>query len=276
MDRPAHGIVDLHVHLFPPKMYEAVWDFFETRNWAVHHEYVEDVARTLTAHGVTLAAGLCYPHKTGVARSLNEFMESVGEKYPLFRPFATVHPDDADFREQVDYALASPHLHGFKFQPLVQMFDVNDARLDYLYERCQASSFPLIMHVGTAPVANEFVGVKHFRKLIKRYPDLRVCVAHMGGYEFNEFLYLMDEHPNVYLDTTMINVRTDLFDATWYGDEAALLRHADRICFGSDWPHVPYPYQEALDSLPRFPLPPKALVGVRGKNALCFLKENED
>jgi hypothetical protein len=265
------SLVDLHVHLFPRRMFEAVWDYFEARDWAVHREHVEEVARTLAGHGVTLACALSYPHRAGVARPLNEFMESVGRELPLFRPFGSVHVEDESLRADVDHVIASPHLHGFKFQPLVQRFDVADLRLDYLYERCVETGTPLVMHLGTAPVANPFVGFARFAALLRRHPGLRVCVAHMGAFEVDEFLRALDDYPGVYLDTTMINVRTTLFDTTWRGDAERLGRHADRICFGSDWPNVPYPYQEALDSVARFPLPAEALPGVRGENALRFL-----
>jgi uncharacterized protein len=265
------GSVDLHVHLFPPGMFEAVWRFFEGHGWQVHHEHVADVDRTLAAHGIEHAVALSYPHQHGVAGDLNRFGEEVAVAFPRFWPFASVHVEDADLRSQVDGAIRSPRLHGFKFQPLVQAFDVNDPRLDYLYAACVEASFPLILHLGTAPYANAFVGLPHLDRLMERFPTLRVCVAHMGAFEVDGFLARLDRYPNLHLDTTMINVTTDLFDTTWRGDPARLERHAHRICFGSDWPNVPYPYQEALDSLPRFPLPAEALPGLRGANALRFL-----
>ncbi len=266
------AIIDMHVHLFPPGMFEAVWNYFESYDWRVHRQHVEQVAQTLADHGVAMATALSYPHKKGVARPLNEFMESVGAEYEIFKPFASVHVEDDDLRECIDHALESPHIHGFKFQPLVQHFDINDPRLDALYIPSMDRQFPIIMHIGTAPYANEFVGLKFFRRLMKRYPTLRVCVAHMGGFEFDGFLEMLGDCPNMFLDTTMINVKTELFDASWRGDDKMLKRHARRICFGSDWPNVPYPYQEALDSIERFGLPPDALPGVRGGNARRFLK----
>jgi len=264
-------IVDLHVHVFPPRMFAAVWEYFETRDWPVHKEHVADIDRTLAEHGVSLATGLSYPHKPGVAEPLNRFMESVGRDFSRFRPFASVHVDDDDLRAQVDHAIASPHLHGFKFQPLVQRFDINDPRLDHLYERCVEASFPLIMHVGTAPMANPFVGFSHFRKLLARFPELPACVAHMGAFESDDFLRLLGDHPQLYLDTTMINVETTLFDTTYRGDPELLFRHGDRICFGSDWPNVPYDYEESLRSLERFGFDEAAMEGVRGGNAVRFL-----
>lgn len=265
-------IIDAHVHLFPERMFLAVWKYFESHDWPVHREQVEQIAQTLRGHGVSLAVGLAYPHKLGVAGSLNRFMEQVGASDALFWPFASVHPEDEDFTQVVEHALASPHLHGFKFQPLVQRFDINHPKLDLLYERCTEQDVPLTMHVGTGPLENPFVGPAHFRRLLARYPDLRVCVAHMGAPEYDDFLELMDDHPKMYLDTTMIQTRTDLFDTTFRGDPERLARHADRICFGSDWPNVPYPYAEALDSVSRFDLPAEEIAAIRGSNARRFLK----
>jgi len=255
-------------------MFEALWHYFESRDWPVHHEQVDQIAATLAEHGVYGACGLSYPHKPGVASALNDFMEAVGRRMPMFRPFGSVHIDDENLAAEVDRVIESPHLHGFKFQPLVQKFDVNDGRLDNLYQRCVEADTPLIMHLGTAPIANPFVGFNHFSKLMKRFPDLRVCVAHMGAFEVDSFLSALDDYPRMYLDTTMINVHTDLFDTTYRGDEERLRRHANRICFGSDWPNVPYPYQEALDSVSRFPFEPEQLPGVLGGNALAFLGED--
>lgn len=272
MDVSSSGIIDLHVHLFPERMFAAIWDYFESRGWAVQREPVEQIARTLRAHGVSLAVGLSYPHKPGVAGPLNRFMESVGRTDELFWPFASVHPDDDDFEAIVDHALESDHLHGFKFQPLVQRFDVNHPRLDYLYRACLEADLPITMHIGSGPVANEFVGPAHLTRLLRRFPGLRICVPHMGAPEYDDFLELLDDHPNLFLDTTMIQTTCDLFDTRFRGDPDRLARHADRICFGSDWPNVPYPYQEALDSVSRFRLPDEARASVLAANARRFLQ----
>lgn len=265
-------IWDLHLHVFPPRMFEAVWRFFEGESWAVHHQQAADIAATLADHGVHRAVALSYPHRPGVARGLNHFAAELGQRFPVFVPFASVHVEDPNLPAQVQEVLASDHLHGFKFQPLVQDFDVNDPRLDGLYAACQEAGFPLIMHLGTAPYANRWVGLRHFDALMSRFPALRVCVAHMGAFELDGFLARLDRYEHLRLDTAMINVATDLFDTRWRGDEARLRRHAHRICFGSDWPNVPYGYQEALDSVTRFPLPRESLPAIYGENARRFLR----
>ncbi|MBU0992585.1 MAG: amidohydrolase [Proteobacteria bacterium] len=263
--------IDLHVHVFPEKMFKAVWDYFEFFGWNVHHQLAGQIAATLMSHGITQAVALSYPHKKGIAGSLNRFMASLASDHPIFIPFASVYPDDDDFREIVDFSLTSPHIFGFKFQPLVQQFDINDPRLDYLYENCMERDMPLIIHIGSGPMNHEFVGFDYFKKLMRRFETLRVCVPHMGLTEYNEFLYMLDDHPKMFLDTTMINTRTDFFDTIYHGDTETLMKHADRICFGSDWPIVPYHYQEAIDSVSRFGFTEEQLNHVFYENALTFL-----
>ncbi|MBN1947789.1 MAG: amidohydrolase family protein [Bradymonadales bacterium] len=265
-------VVDLHLHLFPHRLFEAVWDYFEQRGWPVHRHKIDQIERTLVHHGVSRAVALSYPHRPGVAHRLNRFMESVGDGHPLFLPFGSVHLEDEEFEACVRQVFDSPLLYGFKFQPLVQRFDVNHPRLDMLYQGCCERDFPILMHIGTGPVGSPHVGFAHCRRLVARYPQIRLCVAHMGAFEFDEFLRLACDHPRIYLDTAMINTRTDLFDNTFRGDPDLLERCADRVCFGSDWPNVPYSYQEALDSLDRFELPPESRPGLLGANALRFLK----
>ncbi|MBW1787409.1 MAG: amidohydrolase [Deltaproteobacteria bacterium] len=272
MEENKSGTIDLHVHIFPDRMFEAVWKRFKSLGWGFQEEYIEQIRQTLIAHGVVRAAGLSYAHKAGVAGSLNRFMETLGRSDPMFLPFASVYPNDDDFRQTVDHAIESSHLYGFKFQPLAQLFDVNDARLDYLYERCLERDFPITMHIGSGPTASELVGINHFRKLIRRFEMLRICVPHMGWTEFDEFLRLMDDHPNMFFDTAVINIVDHRLDSRYPVPPQRLARYADRICFGSDWPFVHYDYQTSLDSVKRFGFSPEDCQKVMYDNAVRFLK----
>lgn len=263
--------IDLHVHVFPEKLFQAIFDYFEFFGWKVHHQLAGEIEETLIAHGITGAVALSYPHKKGVAAPLNRFMADLPNEHPLFIPFASLFPDDDDFRAYVMEALDSPRIFGFKFQPLVQRIDINDPRLDYLYDACIERDFPLTIHIGSGPISMEFVGFSHFKRLMERYPLLRVCVPHMGLTEYTDFLHMLEDHPNMFLDTTMINTHTTVFDTTYYGDMEKLKKFADRICFGSDWPIVPYDYSEAIESVSRFGFTPEEEERIFHDNALRFL-----
>ena len=74
----------------------------------------------------------------------------------------------------------------------------------------------------------------------------------MGAPEYAEFLALVEAHPNLRLDTTM--VFTDFFDVEAPYPDDLLPRLADlgdRVLLGSDFPTIPYPYLDQLEGLAR-------------------------
>ena len=88
----------------------------------------------------------------------------------------------------------------------------------------------------------------------------------MGSFETRRFFGLMERCPNLYLDTTMAfapirhehrKIDTRLNRISVPNDD--LLRWQDRIVFGSDFPNLPYPYEEERDALWLRDLPPRGL-----------------
>jgi predicted TIM-barrel fold metal-dependent hydrolase len=148
--------------------------------------------------------------------------------------------------------LEHPRVLGFKLQLLVQEFFPFDKRLYPLYELVIERKKRMLFHVGNGPFGNPYLGVEHFKKLMKRYPELSANVAHMGCFEYKEFLELLDEYPNLYLDTSFSfsHQAPCMFDL---GGEY-LERYKDRIVYGSDFPGIFYPRQEEIECLLSFNL----------------------
>jgi predicted TIM-barrel fold metal-dependent hydrolase len=69
----------------------------------------------------------------------------------------------------------------------------------------------------------------------------------MGAFESEAFLALLGAHPNLHVDTTMALAPAA---ARYVGcdpaavTDAALIRWQDRILFGSDFPLIPYDYDQ--------------------------------
>src|SRR4029079_10538788 len=72
---PAHlQVIDAHVHLFPPRVYDAIWRWFGTNAWPIRYQlYADEVIRFLTERGVSRIVGLHYSHVPAMAGMLNEF-----------------------------------------------------------------------------------------------------------------------------------------------------------------------------------------------------------
>lgn len=271
-----YGLIDMHVHLHPDRLGEAIRRrFVDEHGWPIRHSFAPAaVVEALRAHGVERFCFFSYAHKAGMARRLNEWIAGTARSLPGAIPLGTLHPDDADLGPAMAEALDGLGLAGFKFHLSVQRFAADDTRMFPVYERAEAEGRVLVFHAGTAPYRDPFTGVAAFRRMMERFPRLRAAVAHLGAFDTEAFLGLTEEFPNLYLDTAM--ALTPL-SRPWVGIDAAgiptawLLRHHDRILFGSDFPLVPYPYAEEVQWAAERGLPPEVRRRIFRDNAVRFL-----
>lgn len=245
---PAGPCIDAHVHLHPPGLARAIERWFAGHGWASGHTFEPAaVAETLRARGVERFCFFSYAHKPGMARDLNRWLAGQTAALPGTIALGTLHPDDADLDAVAREATDDLGLRGFKFHHSVQRFHVDDERLFPVYERAEAAGHLFVLHVGTMPYRDAFTGVERFARLMARFPRLRVSVAHMGAFQSSEFLGLLARYPHVYVDTTMA---MSPFATPYTGaqpdavSDADLRRCQDRVLFGSDFPLIPYDYDE--------------------------------
>jgi len=258
--QPPEGFryIDIHTHLHPERLTRAIRRWFAERSdWKLEYpSEPEIVAAFLRDRDVDRFVYFSYAHKAGMARDINAWLHAVRPRVPAGLPLGTVHPDDADLLEVADEALEGYGFAGFKFHINVQRFYPDDPRVLPVYERLLALDRLLLVHVGSAPWPNAFDGFPRFARVMDMFPRLKVVVAHMGSFETREFMGLMERCPNLYLDTTMafapvrpehrtIDTRINRISVT--NDD--LLRWQDRIVFGSDFPNLPYPYEEEREAL---------------------------
>jgi predicted TIM-barrel fold metal-dependent hydrolase len=90
---------------------------------------------------------------------------------------------------------------------------------------------------------------------------MKVIVAHMGAFEFDRFFEMVRRYPNMYLDTSVNFIdpalMADLVSRREFPpleipvdfDPETLTELSDRILFGSDYPNIPYTYQDCIDSI---------------------------
>jgi len=242
-------IIDFHVHLFPSPLFDAIWKYFsKVYRWNILHRlYAKDCIHYLFQKNVRPFVYSNYAHKKDVAAYLNEWNIKILEENDDIYCFAAFHPDDDNAIGIAKKILNHPKVLGIKLQFLVTQFYPSDERLFPLYELIIEKKKRLLLHIGTGPAGNEFVGVDQFYPVLKRYPELPANVAHMGGFEYQAFMELLDIYPNVYLDTAFSflphkNLMFNL-DSSW------LIRYQDRIVYGSDFPNLIFPRKTEIDTL---------------------------
>jgi uncharacterized protein len=270
------GIVDIHVHLLPHRLQEAVWAYFDRLDdppWPVTYRDGEaERLATLRELGVCAHTALAYAHKPGVARWCNEHTLAAADAHPQIVPTFTFHPEE-DVEAYVDEAIgrggriAKVHLQ-------VGRFHTTDPRLTPVWSRLEAERIPAVIHASAVygvDGGGEFCGPDAIRALLDAHPDLLVIVAHLGMPDHGGFLDLADEVPTLRLDTSMT-----LTDPP-YGPpfpSSLLPRLAamhDRLLFGSDFPTIPHRYAAQVRGLAQLELDATGLRRVLHDNALTLL-----
>jgi predicted TIM-barrel fold metal-dependent hydrolase len=142
---------------------------------------------------------------------------------------------------------------------------------------CETKGMPLVVHAGQEPKSPAYhcdpyllCGAVKTERLLKRYPDLKMCVPHLGMGEFEAYRRLIERYDTLWLDTSM--AITDFFPL----DEEIRLQEmrTDRIMYGTDFPNIPYAWDRELKKLMQYPLGPEARANILGGNAKALFDLN--
>jgi predicted TIM-barrel fold metal-dependent hydrolase len=247
MDLP-FPVVDVHTHLMPDRLFQAVRRYFRAHLWHPRYDApTEELVQTLLDMGVARFVFSSYAHRADMSRSLNHWVANVESTFaPHAIGFATFHPDDAELLPVLaDEAFGKLGLRGAKLHPQVGRFGVDDPRLDPVYARAVEAGAIILIHAGRLPEPNEHVGARAFQRMMRRFPTLKTIVAHAGADEFDAFFDLCATYAGVYLDTAMV------FNRFLGGPPPIqrVLEFQDRVLYGSDFPNIPYAVQSGVEAI---------------------------
>jgi predicted TIM-barrel fold metal-dependent hydrolase len=245
-------VYDAHVHLFPPRLFEAIWRWFGQHAWPIRYRlHAEDVIAFLLSRGVARMNALLYAHKPGMARDLNRFVAELGRAHSQVVPLGTVMPGEPDAAAIVHDALGPLGLRGIKLHCHVQRLAADDARLDPIYQACAIEGRPVVIHAGREPsspaygIAPALCAASQIERVLERHPTLRLVVPHLGADEYDAYAALLDRHDRLWLDTTMAI-------SAFLGPmpPAGLFPgKAPRLLYGTDFPNIPFAWDLELGRL---------------------------
>ena len=249
------GLIDLHVHFMPQNVLDKVWAFFDSAGersgapWPINYRLGEaQRVATLRELGVIAYGTLNYAHRPSMAAWLNAYSRDFAAGHPEAIRSGTFYPESG-VTQLVREAIADG-VEIFKVHVQVGGFTPLDPQLDQAWELLAEARTPVVIHCGNGPHRGEFTGIEPIRELIARHPSLVLVIAHAGLPDYLDFAQLAVEHPNVYLDTTMVGTgfmnRIAPLPAD-YPQVVAGLGH--KIVLGSDFPNIPYSYSHQIQAL---------------------------
>ncbi|MEU8225061.1 amidohydrolase family protein [Kribbella sp. NPDC048915] len=251
------GLVDVHVHFLPDRMMDAVWAYFDQApahygtEWPINYRTsVAERLKTLDSLGVRAFPALVYPHKPGMAESLNVWARDFAARTPGCVPSGTFFPEPSAARYVREALELGTRI--FKVHVQVGDYDPRTGELDDVWGQLAEAGTPVVVHCGSGPISGRHTGPGPFGEVLRRHSRLTAVIAHLGMPEYAEHLALTS-YPNVHLDTTM--ALTPFTENLMPFPRDLIPRLADlqdRIVLGSDFPNIPYEYAvqlEALESL---------------------------
>lgn len=247
------GIVDAHVHFLPDRLQEAVWRWFDqlTPPWPVTYRLdAQERLRVLASVGVRHHTALAYAHRPGMLRFLNDHTMSLAAAVPAVIPTFTIYPEEGVAAETE--RCLSDGGRAVKVHLQVGGFDAADARLGAAWGLLQEAGTPVILHAGAVADGSgneEWCGPGPVRRLLARFPRLRLVIAHLGIPDQDAFVALAEQHDNVWLDTAMVFTDPQYLGPSldYLADRVGALR--DRIVFGSDFPTIPHQFAAQVSGL---------------------------
>ena len=266
-------IVDAHVHLFPNNLFKPIRQWFENFGWPIrYHLSSTEIINFLVSHGVDHIVALHYAHKPGIARQLNAYMAEISRSHRQVTAMATVYPGEENAVAILEQAFEDG-LAGVKLHNHVQCFEINSPAMDEIYAMCSSHGKPLIMHVGREPKSPAYrcdpyqlCRADMVERVLRDYPELKICVPHLGADEFDAYQRMLKRYDNLWLDTTMTLAEYLPMD---YLPKLAEMR-TDRIMYGTDFPNLPYAWDRELKKLVEQNLSQSDLKKLLGQNAIEF------
>lgn len=234
-------IVDCHTHVFlrehvgPPFVDEARGP--GGAPWSLEAD-AEAHAKGTAAADLSICFGMQAAHIGFVVP--NDYVAEVVRADPERRiGFAGIDPADPTALEELDRALDVLGLSGVKLGlPYANVHPLDERALS-IFARAQEREVPVLLHTGTTPHATaplEFGHPRLIDEVARRYPSLRIVMAHVGHPWEREAIVVARKHPHVFADVSALVYRPFQL---WQALRCALEYAAHgKLLFGSDFPIV--------------------------------------
>ena len=156
-------------------------------------------------------------------------------------------PADAEIK-RLRFVVENWGVRGIKFHPMVQHFHADDRAMYPYYEVCEELKLITTFHTGVikmdfkyqlgVPMLCKYCDPINLDQVAFDFPDLKICIAHLGGNFIYNALVLTEKHDNIYMDTAFLGFFVPrLFPATTV---TTMITHAvkvagdEKVLFGGE------------------------------------------
>lgn len=230
-------VIDIHTHIFPPKLAPHAIGALEKSAGA--HAFLngtkEDLLKSMKDNGVDICVNMPIASRPDQMRSINNYaieINNKGSETGLYS-FGACHPLNTEYKEELA-RLKSAGIKGIKLHPDFQGLFLDDEEMVKTMEYAAELGLIILIHCGMDP---SFPDVhrstpKRLANILPKLKGAKIISAHMGGYDYMDDVekYLVGK--DVYIDTSFTIGKFD---------EDQIIRilqshNPDKILFGTDSP----------------------------------------
>ena len=226
-------IIDVHAHAYPDVLAAKAMAGLCKANPSATPSTdgtIKGLLSAMSAGGIDVSWVLPIATKPHHAESILKWICSFrGGK---LMPFASVHPRSENFVRELREIKAAG-IKGIKLHPMYQNFAADDPSVFPLYEEISSSGFITMFHAGwdVGFPESRNASADKFAKVLKNFPEMKIILAHMGGWRREHDTLQWVCGKKVWFDTSFIEEippeeRKKMFNA----------HGTDKFLFGTDCP----------------------------------------
>ncbi|MFA5403721.1 MAG: amidohydrolase family protein [Ignavibacteria bacterium] len=186
-------------------------------------------------------AAVCVP--ADATPNIKLFNDINGQKDFKFYFAVWINPDDKDLDKFLEKNMDGISI--FKFHPSIQRRRVTDNTYEKYIKLAIENNKPIVVHCGRW---KEIASYEYPLKLVKKYPELKIILAHLGGDQPGLYLECAKEVKN--LNSKNIYLGTESIREFYFVNQVVKTLGVDRVIFGSDYNlGLPKMYIPIIDSL---------------------------
>lgn len=262
-------IIDIHTHIFPDKIAERALGSLSGSSHVKPSASgtMEGLLFSMEDAGIDISVALNVATNIDQVPKLNKLAISQVAINPKIIMFGAMHPDFPD-KEKELVSLKEAGVLGIKLHPLFQNRDIKDKGYQEIFKICNDLDLIVLTHAGMdiSYPGVDLCNPRDLRDIADRFPDLRLVLAHMGGWMQWDIVMSCLVDTGVLVDTAYsigrMNPVSGEADKIQFGKELLIMEDedfvkmvesfgADRVLFGSDSPWASQYYMvEKIQNLP--------------------------
>lgn len=187
----------------------------------------------------TVHSAICFGGKAKLAgRPVNDQdVATYIQQDPTRRRPPPSIPTQPQWEAELEYGHQVLGLQGIKLMPMYAGSFPQEARLNYMWSYAQKHGLPVLLHTGTTFVSQGWIETTllcHIDVVARRFPEVRIIMAHLAHPYEGECVAVIRKHPHVYADVSA------LFYRPWQLFHSLMLVHEygvwNKLLFGTDFP----------------------------------------